>query len=142
MDSGAVQRQRSRKCERPDVLDERDRVDVLPAGWHSVPRERRHAHRVREEHGEADRLGDERLQYEIGFVSLGLGVAGLVATGLNRGAWLVLTIVITFFLILAAAQHIKAMVQEKNFKPGNSVILLYDIGLPISLWICLANIPS
>ena len=76
-------------------------------------------------------------QYEIGFVSLGLGVAGLVATTLSRDAWLVLTIVISFFLILAAAQHIKQMVAEKNFAPGNSLILLYDIGLPVSLWICL-----
>ena len=30
-------------------------------------------------------------------------------------------------------QHIMKMVQDKNFKPGNSLILLYDIGLPVSM---------
>lgn len=73
-------------------------------------------------------------QYEIGFVSLGIGIAGLVASFLGRDAWLVLSIVVSVFLLGAAANHIKEMIGEKNFKPGNSMILVYDIGLPVSLW--------
>jgi hypothetical protein len=78
-------------------------------------------------------------QKEIGFVSWGLGVAGLVASGMGTDAWVVLTIVISFFLLLAAAQHIFEIVQSKNFSPGNTVILIYDIGLPISLWALLIS---
>jgi hypothetical protein len=79
-------------------------------------------------------------QKEIGFVSWGLGVAGLVASGMGADAWIVLSIVISFFLLLAAAQHAVEIVKEKNYTPGNTVILIYDIGLPISLWaLLLAN---
>lgn len=72
-------------------------------------------------------------QYELGFVSLGIGVAGIVAAYYDFGAWLVLTIVISCFLLGAAANHIKEMVSDRNFSPGNSWVLLYDIGLPASL---------
>lgn len=78
-------------------------------------------------------------QKEIGFVSWGLGVAGLVASGMGSDAWIVLSIVISFFLLLAAAQHILEIVKSKNFSPGNTVILIYDIGLPISLWALLIS---
>lgn len=73
-------------------------------------------------------------QYEIGFVSLGLGVAGILVAYTGSGSWLALTIVISFFLVLAGVNHIAEMVKNKNFKPGNSLILLYDFGLPVSLW--------
>jgi hypothetical protein len=78
-------------------------------------------------------------QKEIGFVSWGLGVAGLVASGMGTDAWIVLTIVISFFLLLAAAQHIFEIVKSKNLSPGNTVILIYDLGLPISLWALLIS---
>jgi hypothetical protein len=76
-------------------------------------------------------------QKELGFVSWGIGVAGLVASGMGSDAWLVLTIVISFFLLLAGAQHIQEIIKQKNFAPGNTVVLIYDIGLPVSLWILL-----
>lgn len=77
-------------------------------------------------------------QYEIGFVSYGIGVAGLVAAYQEPGAWLVVSIVVSVFLLGAAGNHILEMVRDKNFAPGNSVVLLYDIGLPISLWALVA----
>jgi RsiW-degrading membrane proteinase PrsW (M82 family) len=59
---------------------------------------------------------------------------------MGTDAWIVLSIVISFFLLLAAAQHVVEIVKEKNHTPGNTVILIYDIGLPISLWaLLLAN---
>ena len=72
-------------------------------------------------------------QYEIGFVCWGLGVAGLLAMTRGPEAWLVISVPVIIFLLLAGVQHIKQMAVEKNFKPGNSLILLYDFGLPISL---------
>ncbi|MCH9816748.1 MAG: hypothetical protein K0U64_09940 [Actinomycetia bacterium] len=84
-------------------------------------------------------------QYELGFVSFGIGIAGIYAAYLNTGlgaaaattnadAWIILSIIISVFLLGAAANHIKEMIADHNFSPGNSIVLLYDIGLPISLW--------
>lgn len=71
-------------------------------------------------------------QYEIGFVSLGLGVAGIVAATMDSDAWLPIALAQGIFLILCAANHIKEMRDSRNFAPGNTLILIYDIGLPVS----------
>lgn len=73
-------------------------------------------------------------QYEIGFVSYGLGFAGILATYTGSGSWMVLSVVVSFFLVLAGINHIVAMAKDKDFAPGNTLVLLYDFGLPISLW--------
>jgi len=75
-------------------------------------------------------------QYEIGFSAYAMGVGSILAASRGWDTWLVMTAVLSIFLLLCAVQHIMKMVQDKNFKPGNSVILLYDIGLPVSM-ICL-----
>ena len=72
-------------------------------------------------------------QYELGFVSLGLGIAGVVAAFLGRDAWIALTIAMTVFLLGAAAIHVKEMIADRNFSPGNTWVLIYDVGLPASL---------
>ena len=48
-------------------------------------------------------------------------------------AWLVISVPVIVFLVLAGVQHVKQMAVETNFKPGNSRILISDFGLPISL---------
>ena len=73
-------------------------------------------------------------QYELGFVSLGIGIAGLVAASMDTDAWIIMSIIVSVFLLGAAGYHIVEMVRDKNFKPGNSIVLLADFGLPISLW--------
>ena len=73
-------------------------------------------------------------QYEIGFVSLGIGIAGIWAAYLDQTAWLVLSIVISAFLVGAAGNHLREMFVDRNFSYGNTIVLLYDIGLPVSLW--------
>lgn len=73
-------------------------------------------------------------QYELGFVSLGLGAAGILAAYRGSGSWLELTIIISAFLVLAGINHIVEMIRKKNFSPGNTIVLIYDFGLPISLW--------
>ncbi|MCP4434586.1 MAG: hypothetical protein GY812_03685 [Actinomycetia bacterium] len=73
-------------------------------------------------------------QYEIGFVSYGIGIAGFVAAFQDAGAWLVLSVVVSVFLLGAAANHILEMVRDRNYALGNTFVLFYDIGLPVSLW--------
>lgn len=73
-------------------------------------------------------------QYELGFASLGLGIAGIIAAYKGSGSWLELSIVITAFLVLAGINHLVEMFKNKNFTPGNTIILIYDFGLPASLW--------
>ena len=46
-------------------------------------------------------------QYEIGFVSFGMGIAGLVAATLGSQAWLIVSIALSVFLLGAAANHIR-----------------------------------
>lgn len=72
-------------------------------------------------------------QYELGFVSIGLGIAGVVAAYVGGTSWLVLSIVLSVFLLGAAGLHVKEMVRDRNFAWGNTWVLLYDIGLPVSL---------
>lgn len=73
-------------------------------------------------------------QYEVGFVSIGIGIAGILSPGMDTDAWIVLSIVTSVFLLGAAANHIVEIARDKNLAPGNTVILVYDIGLPASLW--------
>ena len=72
-------------------------------------------------------------QYELGFVSIGLGIAGVIAAYLGGTSWLVLSIVLSVFLLGAAALHVKEMIRDRNFALGNTWVLLYDISLPVSL---------
>ena len=72
-------------------------------------------------------------QYELGFVSWGLGIGGILAASRGWDTWLIMTVVASMFLVLAGVQHVVLMVRDKNFKPGNSLVLIYDFGLPASL---------
>ena len=45
-------------------------------------------------------------QYELGFVSIGLGVAGVIAAYLGGTSWLVLSLVLSVFLLGAAGLHV------------------------------------
>lgn len=71
-------------------------------------------------------------QYEIGFVSFGLGLAGIIAAASDAAAWWPIAVAQGVFLLLAAANHIREMRASRNYAPGNTLILIYDIGLPLS----------
>lgn len=74
-------------------------------------------------------------QYEIGFASFGLGIAGFVAASTTQTmAWVVVSIIISTFLLGAAANHFKEMIKDKNFAPGNTIINISNVLLPVSLW--------
>ena len=69
-------------------------------------------------------------QYELGFVSIGLGIAGVVAAYLGGTAWLVLSIVLSVFLLGAAGLHVKEMVRDRNFAWGTPGCCSTTSGFP------------
>ena len=75
-----------------------------------------------------------RFQWEVGLAGLSYGVAGVMAPSFDRGFWLATIIVFSIFMLGAAVGHVRSMVAEHNFAPGNAgYIFWYDIGAPILL---------
>ena len=73
-------------------------------------------------------------QYEVGFASLGIGLAGIYASVVDEPkAWVAASIAGGLFLLLAGLNHIVEIVRDKNYAPGNTAILLSDLGVPASL---------
>jgi hypothetical protein len=92
--------------------------------------------------GTAEAIGwqSNGFQYEVGFASLGIGLAGIVASNSDdSSAWIVAALAGGIFLFLAGVNHIRDIVREKNYAPGNTVILLSDFGVPISLLVLLIS---
>jgi hypothetical protein len=73
-------------------------------------------------------------QYELGFVSFGLGLAGVYASLHGPQSWIAVTIPTTTFLVFAGINHVVEMVRNHNFHPGNTFVCISDFGIPISLW--------
>jgi hypothetical protein len=70
-------------------------------------------------------------QLEVGFASLGIGVAGLIAFKQNLAFRLATFIPPAFFLWGAAAGHIYQIMKTHNMAPGNAGSILWtDILLP------------
>lgn len=79
-------------------------------------------------------------QYEVGFASLAIGLAGIYAAFVDEpSAWIVGSIAGGLFLLLAGVNHVVEIVRERNYAPGNTVILLSDLGVPISLLVLLIS---
>src|SRR5580658_3094149 len=71
-------------------------------------------------------------QYEVGYASLGFGVAAIVAHGRNFTARLVAVLGPSLFLWGAAVGHIREILTAKNFSPGNAGVVLWtDLFLPV-----------
>jgi hypothetical protein len=71
-------------------------------------------------------------QYEVGYASLGFGVAAIVAHRSNFTARLVAILGPSLFLWGAAAGHVREIVETHNFSPGNAGVVLWtDIFLPV-----------
>ncbi len=73
-------------------------------------------------------------QYELGFVSFGLGGAGIYASLHGVESWITMAIPTSTFLVFAAVNHVIEMVRDRNFNPGNTFVCISDFGLPISIW--------
>jgi hypothetical protein len=114
-------------------------VLFLAAGWTSIGAFLAHTVFARKT---AEGIGwtTNDFQYEVGFANLGIGVACLVASYQDVSqAWIIGATAVSVFYALAGINHIIGIVREKNLAPGNSIILLADFGVPISLWILLLN---
>ncbi len=79
-------------------------------------------------------------QYEIAAVSLGLGLACFYATYHSKEAWIAVSLPIISFLFLAGVNHLIEIIKKKNYAPNNSMILVWDFGVPISLVLLLMTI--
>ena len=70
---------------------------------------------------------------EVGFANLGMGVAGVMAAGETPDFWLALIVVNAIFRIGCGIGHIRQIIQDRNFAPNNTSILLIDFGVPAFL---------
>jgi hypothetical protein len=79
-------------------------------------------------------------QYEVGFANLAVGLAGIYASNQDQSvAWVAASIAGGTFLLLAGINHVVEIVREWNYAPGNTVILISDFGVPISLFCLLIS---
>ncbi|UJA21554.1 hypothetical protein HJD18_15920 [Thermoleophilia bacterium SCSIO 60948] len=70
-------------------------------------------------------------QYEVGFANLAFGAASIYAVHSGSNEALATAVIgASVFLVLAGINHVRGMARERNFAPGNSVILLSDFGAP------------
>lgn len=76
-------------------------------------------------------------QIELGIVSLGIGICGILCYWFRDNFWIAATIPFTVFLFGAAILHIKEMIREKNYNKGNVIIVLPDILMPLTIIILL-----
>ena len=71
-------------------------------------------------------------QLEVGFASLGMGVAGLIAFRQNLAFRWATLIPPAFFLWGAAGGHLYQILKTRNMAPGNAGVILWtDILLPV-----------
>jgi len=75
-----------------------------------------------------------RFQWEVGLADLSYGVAGVMAINFDREFWLATIVVFSVFMLGAAVGHVRSMLAEHNFAPGNAgYIFWYDIAAPLLL---------
>ncbi len=79
-------------------------------------------------------------QYEIAAVSVGLGAACLYAIYNGIEAMVTVSLPIVSFLFLAGVNHLIEIVRKKNYAPNNTLILVWDFGVPISIVALLISI--
>lgn len=80
-------------------------------------------------------------QYEVGFADFSMGLAAMYAVYVgSQEAWVAVSIVGGVFLTLAGINHIRGMIRDRNFAPGNSLILIADLGPPIVALVTLSSL--
>jgi len=83
----------------------------------------------------AEKIGwvSNGFQKELGLVSLGIGINGILCYWFRDGLWLGTIITLSIFLIGAALIHINEMISKRNYNIGNTVIIIPDFAIPILL---------
>jgi hypothetical protein len=72
-------------------------------------------------------------QYELAFASLGMGLGCFYAINHGISALITISIPVIVFLFLAGVNHVKEIIAQKNYAPNNTLILVWDFGMSISL---------
>jgi hypothetical protein len=73
-------------------------------------------------------------QFEVGLTNLLLGALGLMSGWFDRDFWLATIVAFTIYMLGAVAGHVRSMIQERNFAPGNAgYIFWYDVLVPLML---------
>jgi hypothetical protein len=76
-------------------------------------------------------------QVELGIVSMGIGISGILCYWIRDGFWFATTIPFSIFLIGAGILHIIEIIKNKNFNIGNTWIIIPDFLMPITIIILL-----
>ncbi len=105
----------------------------LPAGWMFIVSGLMHT-KYAEKTAALIGWQTNGFQYELGFVSFGLGGAGIYASLHGVESWITMAIPTSTFLVFAGVNHVIEMVRDRNFNPGNTFVCISDFGLPISIW--------
>jgi hypothetical protein len=73
-------------------------------------------------------------QWEVGLANVATGVLGVTASAFDRDYTLAAIIAFSIFMLGAAVGHVRSMVRDHNFSPGNAgYIFWYDIFAPALL---------
>ncbi|MGH2475806.1 MAG: DUF6790 family protein [Candidatus Limnocylindrales bacterium] len=73
-------------------------------------------------------------QWEVGLANLAYGVLGVTATSFDRDYTLAAIVSFSIYLLGAAAGHVRSMVHDHNFAPGNTgYVFWFDILAPVLL---------
>jgi hypothetical protein len=76
-------------------------------------------------------------QKELGWVSLGIGISGILCYWVRDGFWWATAIPFSTFLFGAAGLHVVELVRKKNLHPGNTWIIIPDILMPVTILVLL-----
>jgi len=72
-------------------------------------------------------------QQELGWVSLGIGIAGLLCFWIRDRFWWATAIPFSTFLLGAAGIHLVEIMEKGNLNPGNTWIILPDLLMPLTV---------
>jgi hypothetical protein len=72
-------------------------------------------------------------ELELAAVSLGLGAGCIYAVYHGIEAMTTISLPVIAFLFLAGVNHVVEIVKQKNYAPNNTLILVWDFGIPASL---------
>ena len=73
-------------------------------------------------------------QFEVGLASVATGLRGVMVRSFGAEFWLATILAFSVFYLGAAVGHVREMIVEKNFAPGNSgPIFFFDVLVPIYL---------
>jgi hypothetical protein len=73
-------------------------------------------------------------QWEVGLANLAYGVLGVTASSFDRDYTLAAIVAFSIYLLGAAAGHVRSMIRDHNFAPGNTgYVFWFDVLAPVLL---------